>query len=156
VILFVAFVLLLFGTFFLAWWKGGAPERIAASMFLIAWLVSVALYASDIGRYANTSWIGPTLQVSLAIGLFFVARFANRSWPMLATSLQLLIILAMIGRRLRPEWMWQVYMLMIAAWPYLQLAVLLAGVLFHWRREVLNGPEPSWSRSWTKNPAAAR
>ena len=146
-IFFAAFLLLLFGSFGLSWWKGGSPERIVASVFLTAWLVSVALYAADAGRYLKTDWVSLALNIAMALALFAVAQFANRSWPMITTSLQVLIVLAQIGKRLRPEWMWQVYMIMNTIWPYLQLTVLLIGIVFHWRREVALGPEPSWRTS---------
>lgn len=142
---FVIFVALLFGSVALAWWKGGAPERIIAMTFLAAWLVSVVLYSSDIRRYATIDWVGPVMNVVMAVILYLVARRANRRWPMLAASLQMLIVLAQIGRSLRHDWIWQVYLLMTSTWPFLELLVLWVGIIAHWWREKQNGPEPSWS-----------
>ena len=145
-IFFIVFVCLVSGSVIVAWWKGGAPERIVASMFLIAWLVSVALYWG-LPSYSRIDWIGPAMNGVMAVILFLVAQRANRRWPMLAASLQILLMAVQVVRHFRPEWMWQVYVLMVASWPYLQLIVLLVGTIFHWRREVGRGPEPSWSRS---------
>jgi hypothetical protein len=147
VILFAVFVGLLVLSFALAWWKGGAPERIVASTFLTAWLASVALYASDANRYASIDWFGPAMNGVMAVILLEVARRANRGWPIVVASLQLLILLAQVGRSVRPNWIWQVYLLMTSVWPYLQLLVLLTGTIFHWRREILQGPVCSWSSS---------
>ena len=151
-IFFAIFVSLLVGSSLLAWWKGGAPERIVSSMFLIAWLASVALYATEARRYESVDWIGPGLNIALFLGLYAVARRANRTWPILAASLQILIVLAQVGRILRPEWLWQVSMLVTVSWPYLQLCVVIVGTIFHWRREVISGPERSWVRSSTGAP----
>lgn len=153
-IFFAVFVGLLLASVTLAGWRGGGPERVVASMFLIAWLASVALYRTDTSPYLTVDWIGPILNTALFLGLFAVARQANRAWPILAASLQLLIVLAQLGRSVRPEWLWQVSMLVTATWPYLQLCVLIAGTIFHWRREVMNGPERSWTRSSMDAPAS--
>jgi hypothetical protein len=128
---FAIFVGLLFGT----------------TIFLTAWLLSVALYASNVRRYASIDWFGPAMNIVMALALYLIARRANRVWPIFAASLQLLIVLAMIGRSIRPDWMWQVYLLMTSIWPYLELTVLLIGTIAHWRREATMGPEPPWSGS---------
>ncbi|WP_375397486.1 hypothetical protein [uncultured Sphingomonas sp.] len=144
---FATFVALLASSVGLAGWKGGAPERVVGFMFLTAWLISVALFR-DLNRYVSADWISFGINLALALGLFCVALIANRSWPMLVSSLQWMIILAQLGRRVGPNWMWQVNMVMNAAWPYFQVMILLTGTIFHWRREARSGKEPSWSPYW--------
>jgi len=143
--LFLTFATLVGVALALAWWKGGAPERIAAGMFLIAWQVSIATDSPFPIRYRGVQLNYLLIDLALLIGLLLLARAANRRWTVLATSLQGLIVLAHLARAVSPHQWAIVYMIMTAFWPYLQLLVLIAGTVTHWRRRTVLGTVPSWS-----------
>ena len=114
-------------------------------MFLIAWLASIATDSPDSLRYRNVEIAYAAIDTILLICLLLVARRANRRWPVVAASLQLLIVLAHAARAINPPQIAFVYMVMTAVWPFLQLMVLAAGTILHWRRTAVLGAVPSWS-----------
>lgn len=154
--LFLCFVALVSIACGLAWWRGGAPERIAAGMFLIAWLVSIATDSPIATRYRGVQINYLLIDFALLLGLLALTRFANRRWPVVAASLQMLIVLAHVARALSPHQWALVYMIMTAVWPFVQLFVLVGGTVLHWRRTAILGAVPSWSSSLATFPAATR
>ncbi|WP_404333600.1 hypothetical protein AB2M62_10710 [Sphingomonas sp. MMS12-HWE2-04] len=152
--LFLCFAALIVFACGLAWWRGGAPERAAAGMFLIAWLASIATDGPTATRYRGVQINYLLIDFALLLGLLMLARFANRRWPVLAASLQMLIVLAHVARALSPHQVALVYMIMTTVWPYVQLFLLLGGIVLHWRRTAILGAVPSWSSSSATFPAA--
>jgi hypothetical protein len=144
---FLVFLSLLLATCLLALWRGGGPERAIAALFLIAWLASIATDSPVPLRYYGVEVNYLVIDSLLMLALLAVSRRANRAWPTVATSLQALIVLAHLARAITPHQVAFVYMVMTAAWPFLQLLVLTAGTAFHWRRTVIHGAEPSWTSS---------
>lgn len=143
-ILFVAFVGLLAGAFLFAWWRGGGPERVVATMFVAAWLATTATkLPAEINRL-TVAYHTLAIDTLLLIGLLAVARRANRIWPVAAASLSLLIVLAHLARMINTHQFRFVYIVMTEFWPYLQLLLLIAGTALHWRRAATRGAEPSW------------
>lgn len=141
---FLIFLGLLLAACSFAWWRGGGPERAVATMFLIAWLVSVLIHSPTPVQYHGVEVQTMVVDTLLLIGLLAVSRRANRAWPVVATSLQLLIVLAHLARTISPHEIAFVYMVMVVTWPFIQLIVLIAGTAFHWRRTAILGAEPSW------------
>lgn len=142
---FLVFLGLLSVTCLFALWRGGGPERAIAALFLVAWLASIATDSPVPVRYYGVELNYLVIDSLLLIGLLAVARHANRSWPTVATSLQALIVLAHVARAVNPHQLAYVYMIMTAAWPFLQLLVLIVGTALHWRRTAIHGAEPSWT-----------
>lgn len=142
--LFVAFIgLLLIGCLY-AYWRGGGPERAVAAMFFVAWAVSTTITMWTGLRYHQLAYFTLTIDTLLLIGLLAVTRRANRAWPVVVTSLQVLIVLAHGARVINQHQLHIVYIVMTEFWPYLQLAVLIAGTALHSRRVATHGAEPSW------------
>ena len=128
----------------LAWWKGGAPERIVGALFGAAFLASVATDSPRVERYFHLETVTALIDLALLIALFVVARAANRRWTTVAASLQLLIVIAHAARAINVHQAAFIYMLMTAFWPILQMLVLLIGTILHWCRVSRHGAEPSW------------
>jgi hypothetical protein len=142
--LFLLFAMLVGAAFALSWWKGGAPERIASGMFLIAWLASIATDSPFPVRYHHVQLNYLLIDLALLIGLLLLAHAADRRWTVVAASLQSLVVLAHFARAVSPHQWAIVYMIMTTLWPYLQLLVLIAGIALHWRRRIVLGNVPSW------------
>ncbi|MNS84738.1 hypothetical protein D3C86_1228540 [compost metagenome] len=70
--------------------KGGAPEKIGASAFLLGWFASLLVQAS--GSYSGVQW--GLFAIDTAVLLVFIAMVwkAPRSWPVWACALQLLTV----------------------------------------------------------------
>ena len=142
---FFIFVGLLSATCLFALWRGGGPERAIAALFSIAWLASIVTDSPKPLRYHGVEVNYLVIDSLLLVGLLAVSRRANRAWPVVATSLQALIVLAHVARAITPHEVAFVYMIMTAAWPFIQLFVLTGGTAFHWRRTAINGAEASWT-----------
>lgn len=144
-IFFIGFVALLcFSTGFAAW-KGGPPERLAASFYWMAWLLTLFASPQAIDRW-NDIEVGYLLIDScLLLALGTLALRANRIWPMAAASLQLIIVVVHAAKALDPRLLGSAYAIMSVFWPYLQLLVLAVGTWAYWRRSTMHGIIPSWS-----------
>ena len=142
---FYIFLGLFSATCLFAWWRGGGPEQAIAAMFSIAWLASLALRTPFPQRYHGVAYQTLVIDMVLLVALLVVTRRANRAWPVVATGMQALIVLAHLARMISPHEVAFVYMVMTAAWPVIQLFVLIAGTAFHWRRTAIHGAEPSWT-----------
>jgi hypothetical protein len=141
--LFLAFAILVGVALGVAWWKGGAPERIASGMFSIAWLASMATDSPYAIRYREVQLNFLLIDLALLIGLLLLTRATHRRWTVLATSLQSLIVFAHLARVISPHQWALVYMIMTTVWPYLQLVVLIGGTVTHWRRTAVLANAPS-------------
>jgi hypothetical protein len=145
------FLGLLLAACLFAWWRGGGPERAVAALFFLAWLVSFLIHTPSARHWQVVEIQTMVVDILLLVALLAISRRANRVWPLVATSLQTLIVLAHLARAVNPVQFPFVYMVMVVAWPIVQLFVLIAGTALHWRRTATRGAEPSW----TNSPASA-
>lgn len=144
---FAFFVALLLTVQLVAWWRGGAPERLMASAFLMAWIVSFLVDRPAAGGFEQV-WL-PILLVDLALLVMVmgIALKANRRWPLIIASMQLIIILAHGARALDPAMMPRVYQTMTWLWPYVQMLVLLVATLAHHHFYRRHGSVAAWTSS---------
>lgn len=149
------FAVLLLATCLLAGWRGGAPERIVAGAYLAAWLASMFVESRTASEFLNAQPAIVTIDGLLFLLLMAVSLRANRYWPMVAASMQLIILMAHVFRTADDAMLRVVYAVITWMWPFLQLAILLAGTLFHWQRVIRRGADPDWSRSSTGSSPGA-
>jgi hypothetical protein len=139
------FLACLLGACCYALWRGGAPERIVAGLFLTAWVASIV---GDFPFAARFFTVAPAVLVIdglLFAALLAVALRADRYWPMAVVSLQVIILLAHLMRVLDPELIRRVYSILINLPVYPQLLLLAAGAARHRQRLKRHGSDPSWS-----------
>lgn len=130
-----------------AFWKGGAPERLVAGSFLIAWILSVAVSPAKGVRFEEIE-VGILLVDLLLLGfLLAIALRANRRWPIVTASLQIVIVLAHAAKALDPRLIQAAYAYITESWPILQITVLAIGTELHRRRRMREGTVRSWSTS---------
>jgi hypothetical protein len=144
---FIAFAVLLVSSTTFAAWKGGAPERLAAAFYWMAWLVTLFANPHGATRWRNIEIGYFLIDVALLLALVWLAMKANRVWPMPAAALQLIVVLGHFAKMLDPALMGSAYAIMSVFWPYLQLSILAIGTWLHWRRVRTQGAVPSWSSS---------
>lgn len=146
-VFFLAFVaLLLLSTGFAAW-KGGPPERIAASLYWLAWLTTLVANPVATERWRNIEIAYFLIDLCLLLALTVLALRANRNWPMAAASLQLIIVTGHVAKLIDPQLLGSAYAIMSVFWPYLQLLILAGGTWAHWRRTTTQGDVATWSSS---------
>lgn len=145
----VVFIALFGGTATFAMIKGGAPERVAASILLVAALADftlVSIVSSPLGD-RNASIL--VLDLATAIAVIVVALHAERLWPMPMASFLIVGVQLQLGVWLAPVHHRQVYVVAHAFSAYPVIALLIAGTFRHMRR-VRSGRELAWTWSARK------
>lgn len=141
--------IVLLGLVALAAWRGAAPERSVAGIFV--WLfVSDRLYH----LLVPSGWHGTGVDLGhLAIDLsatgmaWVLALKANRVYPLCFGALQLAALIAHLSVGLNPSLKLGTYGIVMIAPSYLQMVVFALGLAFHYRRQAKFGPYPSWRES---------
>lgn len=139
------FNIFLIGTCCYAFVRGGAPERIVASLFPAAAAISVVW-----GRQISNAFIRPaygllTIDMALLIALIAVALRANRNWTMTVAAMQLIMVSVHLARILNPDTIRPVYTVMLALWSWPMVLLLAVGTYQHHYRLKRNGRDRSWS-----------
>lgn len=126
-------------------WRGGAPERVAASLLQLAALLNLANAVLIDPSFRVPAWSIAMLDVGLLAGLCLLAAFADRYWPMWLASLQFMAVAvhgAVAWDRAIIPW---VYWASSGKAAYVMLAVIVAGAARHRARELLVGREWNWT-----------
>lgn len=139
----------------IAFWKGGPPERIAATAFWVAWIASFLVQADRSSAWRGLQVGYLLVDTALLLVLLALALRANRHWPIAAVGLQVIIVLVHGLVAVNPGTLASAYAIMAAFWPFLQLIVLLAGTVLLMRRRRSEGAVRSWSSS-SRQSASSR
>lgn len=131
---------------FYACWRGGAPERGSAIVFVAA--VILTHYAGAAGPIRWTRVDVGILIVDTAalVAWGAIAYHANRFWPIWFTAMHAIAVAGHAVKMVEPDLMRWGYAFAIAFWSYPMLLLLAAGTWCHDRRLARYGSDPSWSR----------
>jgi hypothetical protein len=138
-----------------ALWRGGAPERIGAIIFIMATTLTVAAATSL--RPAFRSLEAGILVVDTVVFVAFLllALRSRRFWPLWMTGLQAVQVAGHAAQLASPEMMPWAYSVAQGIWSYPMMALLVAGTWRHQTRLGLKGPDTPWLSSWrTSAPKA--
>jgi hypothetical protein len=142
---------LLFGSCGYALWKGGAPERIGAGIFLIATVLTVIAASGPATRFSSVELGILIVDLAMLVALSILAVRAERFWPLWVTAFQLV---ATAGHALRfadPTVIPRAYAFILAFWSYPMLLILVLGTYRHQQRLAKFGVDRSWSSSWGRS-----
>lgn len=141
--------LVLLALILLALWRGGAPERQAAFVF-VGVFVADRLYhwILPAGAHLLRVDFGHILIDSIALAFFMViALRANRIYPLWLASFQLMTIVSHIEQAISPTIHRGAYAVLAFAPSYLEIAVFGIGIFLHLRRQAKFGQYQSWQNS---------
>jgi hypothetical protein len=144
---------LLLAAFLLALWRGAGPEQ-AAAMVMLALLGVDRLFHLvlwQVQGQAATAFGHFSIDLAALAAFTLLALRANRLYPMGLAALQLIAVTAHLVRAISPAIPGRANAIMMVAPSYLELLVLIGGILLHMRRESRTGPYRSW-----RMPKAAR
>jgi len=147
----LAYNLLLGASCLYALLRGGGPERVCATAFLIATLLTVLVVRPASIRFASIDLGILSVDMALLILLTVVAILANRLWPMAMAAMQLVEVAGHVARA-SPIVMPYAYATILAIWSYPMLALLIAATYRHRRRVAKIGSDPSWRRFSGRQP----
>lgn len=127
-------------------WRGGAPERLVAGLFLLALPLTVLLYSLAPTR-DGPSWGVLAVDMMLLAALLPIAWRANRLWPITMAGMQLILVLGHVLTLINPRSLPPIlYWLTSAFWAYPMLALLVIATVRHRGRVRTIGHEQSWNR----------
>jgi hypothetical protein len=135
---------------FVAYRRGGPPERVAA-MVIVSWVAADALYHLVFG-FSNFATVVPfhvALDGAELAAIIWLALRANRVWPMFAAAAQVMCVSGHIAVLVQPEGAHRAYWAMTQLPQYIQLTSLLAGAFAHQKRLRMIGRYRSWRYNWT-------
>jgi hypothetical protein len=100
----------------LAAWRGRATERLAAGAYLVAWLLTVAVFKS---RSEFTQWPVLAIDVGLLVFLLWLAMRSSRFWPLFAAGFHLLAVVTHFARAVDPRVSGWAYQTAEILWSYM-------------------------------------
>lgn len=118
----------LLGSTGLALWRGGWPERLAATAMILAWVASTLLYKTHLRFGPQTAVF--LVDLALLLVLLFIALRSNRWWPMWACGFHGLTLILMLATLADAKISNRAgYIAGGGIFSYLAMAALLCGVL---------------------------
>lgn len=139
------FLILLLCTCGYAIWRGGAPERIAASAMLTATIASAVFRSEVDGRFLDVE-VGLFLVDAMLLAVLFTVMLrADRGWPILLCALHLCTVGAHGVKLVDPEMIRVTYVIMVTAWSWPMVIALGIGTWRHRRRLLVTGHDRDWS-----------
>jgi hypothetical protein len=127
--------------------KGGAPERIGASILLAGSALTFVMVTGPARRFASME-IGILLvDVAALLAFLVLALRAERYWPLWITGLQLIGTAGHVVKLVEPDVIRWAYAFVLAFWAYPMMLLLAVGTWLHQRRLALHGADRSWSTS---------
>jgi hypothetical protein len=125
-------------------WRGGAPERIGATILLIGSILTKAAFSAPVGHLKSME-VGVFIVDIVTLAAFLgLALGAERFWPLWVAALQIIGTAAHLVKLLDPELFWRTYAFMLAIWAYPMILLMIAGTWRHRRRLRRFGFDKSW------------
>jgi hypothetical protein len=128
-----------------ALWRGGAPERADALVFVLmaVFQFSGRLFFDRV--FSTVDLLGFATDLLALAGFTLIALQANRIWPLFIAAMQLLSCVSHFGREVSDKVEPLVYAVLMAGPTAVGQVILLAGTLAH-RRRIKRGIR---MESWT-------
>jgi len=128
--------------------RGGAPERLAASAYVMAYCAGVWLTMYKHHAFYHMEWGVLATDLGLALALGALALKANRLWTLWAVSFQIVSISGHFAKLLIPETIAPAYGIILGVWSYAAIALLIAATARHRSRINRFGSDPGWSATY--------
>ena len=139
------FTALLLLTSSYALWRGGAPERIVGSGFLVANFATWASYSPHGVRFSQVETSVLVVDLLLLSTLVAVALKADRGWTLVVAGLQLSAVGAHLVKAFAPDTLRVAYAVLIMVWAWPTQLLLWVGTWRHVRRVSSMGTDRDWS-----------
>ncbi|WP_375395189.1 hypothetical protein [uncultured Sphingomonas sp.] len=128
-----------------AFLRGGAPERLAGGLLLIAALLTRIFFLGSVSPYFGIEIGILAVDVVLLVALVMLALYADRFWPIWLAALQALGAGAHIAKAIDPTVVSMAYAILLSVWSYPMVLILAAATLRHQRRIAVAGSDLDWS-----------
>lgn len=132
------------GTSVFAFWKGGAPERIAVIVLAADFELSHWFLEPIISRYAGVEWPVFVADTSAFISFYILSLLTTRFWPIWMAAVQGCVALSHLTG-LRADVIPAVYGNFVVVWSYVLLIILTVATIRHRARLARDQIDPAWS-----------
>jgi hypothetical protein len=130
----VIFDTMLLFSCFVAWLRGGTPERAAAALLFSAAALSWIVIGDGKRGFSHAEWGLFIVDFALALSLIGLALWADRYWPMWLSALQVVSVLMHPAFGLSQSKMAFAYAIASIFWSYPMLFILILGSIRHYKR----------------------
>ena len=125
--------------------RGGAPERIAGLVLLLAAMATWLVQNAVVLPYAHVGVGASLIDVLLLGGLLALAMRADRFWTMWMVALHALGTSAHIAKAIDPDGDRLAYAILVKVWSYPIILILAVATIRHQRRVRSAGTDADWS-----------
>lgn len=125
--------------------RGGAPERLAGALLLIAALLTRLFFLASISPYIGIEAGILAVDLLLLVALVTLALRADRFWPIWLAALQALGTAAHIAKAIDPGVVSLAYAILLSVWSWPMVLILAVATLRHQRRLATFGRDLDWS-----------
>lgn len=143
----ILYFILLFTSIPYALVRGGAPERLAALVMVVAAALTIVALSASVTAYQDAEIGVFEVDVFAFAGFLGIALFADRYWPLLVTGLQADAVVIHLAKLIQPDILPLGYALGLSIWSYPILLLLAVGTRRHRRRLTRLGYDHGWSSS---------
>jgi hypothetical protein len=141
---YILFWILLFLIFAFAWWRGGTEERIAASVCVLATVVTHFVASPLASRYSNVESGLLAIDLGVLFAFVAIALYSSRFWPLWTAGFQLTVSMSHVLKGVDLDLLPRAYAAAAVFWSYPILFVIVVGT---WRARKVRP---------IRNPAASR
>ena len=141
----LAYMTLLLVCWAYALWRGGAPERIGATILAIGSFLTAAAIDGGRGSFRGVEVGVVVIDILCSLAFVALALRADRFWTLWIAALQVGGTAGHAVKFIDPHIVPRAYAFMLAAWAYPMLVLLFMGTWRHRRRLARFGADKSWS-----------
>ena len=152
-----AYVTILAACWLYALLKGGAPEKIGATIIGLGSLLSLVAVSAPSARFGAVEMGVVLVDLAACVAFVILALRAERYWPLWVAALQCIGTAGHAAKLLDPGVIPLAYAFVLAFWTYPMLLLIIFGTWNHQRRLARNGVDKSWSTfsgRWDRRPPA--
>lgn len=124
--------------------RGGAPEKIGATIWVAASLLTAAVISGP-ATFSSVETGALIVDLACSAALIVLALRAERFWTFWIAALQIIGTAGHAVKSVDPEIIQRVYAFILAVWAYPILLLLVIGTRRHQQRLSRFGRDESWS-----------
>lgn len=125
--------------------RGGAPERVGATILAIGSIVSISVVSGPANRFGTVETGVFLADVATLVGFLILALHAERYWPLWLTAFQAIGTAGHAVKLMDPGMIREAYAFILALWSYPLLFLIALGTYRHQQRLARFGADKSWS-----------
>jgi hypothetical protein len=125
--------------------RGGAPERLAATFYTVAYILSNLITQVFFEHFEHLQIGVLFIDIMLGFVLIYLSLISNRYWTIWASSFQIVAITAHLTKWIVPGILSLAYEISLVVWSYAVIPLLVIATYRHTERKRRYGSDLDWS-----------